>query len=493
MMFRKSFLRLALSAWSAFPANAQECDPTTHSYITLPLSIPLDELQTQLNASVDEVMRGIENDPVPGRLVDDTLGWAARRSDIVLRPSANGGLIAKANIRGNVQLTGGIQIVRGAVGALLNQVAPANIPISQSSKLEARVVGDFRPILREDWSLNPRAVASVQVTQAEAKIAKLGRLSFRKLLQPTVQEKVDKLMAKLNRDLPKDQFLRKEAQDLWDDSHKVIEVRGDVPGWIVTKPVRFEAVQPFVDQQENALRLGLSLCFEATGVLTPNRPDRPRRSDVPPLKFIDKIDTGGIAIRLPVSASWDRLSEIATSEITQTEMKWPQNGRAFNMTLSNATLSGTNDGDMTVKLGLSASKGWLSRVLFGQKFDGDITFTATPQLTDNKLTMVNARITEESDGLLLKSAKWLLKGKLEELVETHVHADLTGVKAETEASTKEALRRLAQDMRYDGFGVSFNDADINLIGFTPSDRGLEFTLSGVTTTQNAQVTFVPQF
>ncbi len=495
-MIRRRFLCLTLLTLSALPpqaTSAQNCDPARHSYIRLPLSIPLPALQTQLNAAVDEVMTGVEQDPVPGRLVNDTLSWAARRSDIVLRANGNGGLIAAANIRGNVKLTGGLQVIGGTVGALLNQVAPANIPISQSGRLEAQVVTDARPILFEDWRLAPQAVASVRITQADARIAKLGNLSFRQFLQPKVQNQINRLLAKLNRDMPKDQFLRKEAQDLWNDAHKVIEVRGEAPGWIVTRPVQFEAVQPFVDSKENELRLGLNLCFDASGVLTPERPDRPARSKVAPLHFIDEIKSGGIQLRLPVFASWDRISDIATSELVHSPLTWPRGSGAFNMTLSHADLGGSEDGTLSIRLGLSASKGWISRVLFGQAFEGELTFTATPNLTDNKLTLNNVRLSQDSDSLLLRSAKWLLKGRLEELVETHVHADLSTAKAETETSAKEALRRLAQDMRYDGFKVDFNDADINLTALTPDQNGLGFTLTGTTTTRDAQVTFVPQF
>ena len=282
------------------------------------MQIAISEIQRKLNDVVEDEMSGRLNDPVRKPMIDDILTWKARRDVVRVTPLNADTLRLSTSAKGEVRVKGTIQIIGGDLGKLLGKLNPTRFNISQSASLAADATVDTAPLLTTDWGINPRAsVASVRVTKAKATIAKIGKVSFRGMIQPGLQKWVNDAVSKLNRDLPRDDFLRAEVAEIWTDLHQVLPVESDIPGWIVVTPKEFTASQLVVDRANGLVRIVLGACLKAVGVISETEPDAPLIEPLPPLRLVDRVEEGVIDANLPVGARWSTLTDLANAELDQ--------------------------------------------------------------------------------------------------------------------------------------------------------------------------------
>ena len=481
----------AIALVAATTASANQCPRSEHSSITLPLTLPIAQIEDKLNQSVEQQISGQSANPLPNPMIDDVLTWTASRDTIRLTPIDTATLQLSTTIAGEVRIRGTIQIIRGDLGRILGDLNPMRINVSQSARLAADAAVNVGPMLTPEWSINPRAsIASVDVTQAEARIAEIGRVSFRGQIQPEVTKRANALVAKLNRDLPNDETLRREATELWADLHQVVPVKSDVPGWIVVRPVELLASQLVVDAATGTLRIVLGACLETSGIVSEDEPQAPPIAPLPPLRLVPQVDEGAIVANLPVGARWSTLTDLSNAELDKTDIQWPPEDSEYTVSVSSVTLDGSADGTMTATLDLNVAAGFFSRILLGRSFTGTLSFEGTPQLKENEFSLASVRVTSESDALL-QGLTWLAQGSLVSLVEEKVRFDVSEVLADGTKAATEALADLSADLQATGVNVTFGEPRLSLRLADPDESGLMITAKGVTSVSAEVSTIEP--
>lgn len=476
---RKTGLFTVCAMVAAGAVSADQCQTPGQSFVSLPVQIAISDIQSKLNDMVAVEMSGRSNDPVPKPMINDVLTWTARRDVVRLRPLNTETLQLSTSVTGELRVKGTVQIIRGDVGKLLGKLNPTKFNVSQSARLSADAAVNTAPLLTSDWGVNPRAsVASVRVTKAEATIAKIGNVSFRGQVQPEFQKLVNDAIAKLNQNLPRDDFLRTEVAKIWTDLHQVFMVESDIRGWVVVTPKEFVASQLLVDGENGSVHIVLGACLETFGVISNTEPGVPSVGPLPPLKLVDQVDDGRIEANLPVGARWSTLTALANTELERNSFQWPADNSEYNVSLSSVTLEGRDDGTVLATLNLSVATGFFQRVFLGRSFTGDLTFAVRPQLDDTRFSVNDVRVTSESSSLL-QGLSWLAQGQLVALVEEKVRFDVGDVLSGSERAAADALKQLSVDLQSDGVQVSFGEPSLSLSLADPNETGLMINANGL--------------
>ncbi len=207
--------------------NERLSSPGSHT--TLVFELPIVDLQSLLVAVVSRPISGQVQD-VTDALKDDTLAWRLQLHEMALVGS-EGRLEARGPLIGDVQLHG-----RLGSGLLSTEV-------SQRADVRADATLSLSPKVRENWSVDPEIKGDLRLHEAE--ISVLGiRLSLRSLLQPLVDQMVQRELAKLATAMQDPALLQRWIEPFW-ETFCVTRPIGRAPaaGYLVMVPERV-AVRP---------------------------------------------------------------------------------------------------------------------------------------------------------------------------------------------------------------------------------------------------------
>lgn len=181
------------------PASAETLDSYLErdgSHALLVLEIPFDLLQQRINTELLDQYSGSKPDPTDA-LVDDTLTWSARPSEVNLVQQGDC-LMAEVSARGTARVKGKIDLLLGKV------------PASASADLRAEATFQACPKLESDWSLDPRLSGSVRLSDAD-----VYGISLRGFFQSDLDQAVREGLRNITSDLQDPSFMRDEVIELW--------------------------------------------------------------------------------------------------------------------------------------------------------------------------------------------------------------------------------------------------------------------------------------
>lgn len=463
------------SAPPPLPATAleEEAAPQT-SRVFVTGFVPWERLRQELEAAVPRNDSGSRTDPVGNPVVDDVLTWEINRTPIALGP--NGASIrATTQLTGTVRLRGTVRLLRGDIGKLLGKLNPTSIPFSVHADLAAHTTVESTPSLAANWRMAPNLRLNVDVTRAEIPVNHVGTISLRGQVRDDVAAKVAGLQRSLEARIAEDGFVEEAARKLFEDACRATEfsIGNNDRGWLVTRPVAFEAAQPVIDG--SGIRIGLGLRATAE-IVTGKRPDEPECIFPETLEILPLLPEPAFEIDLPASIGWSELSRVVNSSMSGRSWSDEAAGQSISLEVQAVDLSPFGDKVLAGLKFTGRLGGWL-----GSRFAGTVFLSARPLLdvAGQKLSFVDVTLVLESEsalsatGIFGKLAAPLLEGALTD----RVVVDLAGHVADARREADAAVTKLNAELSSRGVKASHRIDSIELRRLTPSADSLGLRLA----------------
>ena len=430
-------LMLCVQAQTVF---AQDGCSTTN--LTLPVRVALEDLEGLLERELPRNMSGREAISISG-VRDERIEWSMNRSSIRLSAD-DGRLRASTTISGTVRLRG--------------EVRPIGPSFSISADLSTAARLWMRPTLAADWRLLPNVQANATVQRAEIDIP-LRTISVRTQAQRAVNRLVARLESRLNDRIGNDDSLAELGRELWESSHRTLNVATEPPTWIVLIPARAGATQVRTNDEGVGFEVFVA---GSTAVVIGEQPAQQAVGDFPDLHISEEQSEGEIELAVPVFSGWEALdSAIANRVRTRPVVHQGQSGV---LTVHEIRMSGGEDGALLVSATVSLEPtGWIDRILsfFGltETLKGQVVeMSARPALSEDgrSVRLDGVDMTVSSSELLEAVARtynWLTDQTIESLVEQNAIVDLERQLEDAEAEVQSSLDGVTKGLRERGFEV----------------------------------------
>lgn len=477
-MNTKSFLgAIIVSALSIATPVHGSSQPT--SIIVVPIFLPMETLQSALEASIDSVYRDIKDETHRGEIlgvgyqIPYRAQWQLERSPISI-VGADNWLDASARVTGGASVRN-----RGGI-----------VPFQTSVNLSADARLRLRLQLEQSWRLNPEvqlfarlntATIPVRVPLPTPLTPTDVNIDVRGTLQPEVDRMLNSLVQQFQRDIRANRFLEDAAELAWNDlckSHPVAAVEAGAPTdlWVVVRPIAFHAAQPLID----ALGMTLTLGLEADTKLV-TEAQAPECDTLPPLR-IDEAEPG-LSLIVPAELAYGVLSGVLTQQFVGQSI--PVGNGALTLTPVDVRL-GSEDASLNVVVEVDVAwRGWWAwwSWLFGPT-RASIELSTEPALdADNQvLAFKNSRISGRSNDALNVVGNLALLAQ-EALVSAFERAGVINLAPEAERA-REAAERAAASLDTGGLGglvvetASVDDVRLQSLEVGPQALKLTIVASG---------------
>jgi hypothetical protein len=413
--------------------------------------VPWERLQQELDAAAPYSETGTRGDPVGNPVVDDVLTWQINRTSIAIDGEA-GAIRATTGLSGTVRLQGTVRLIRGDIGKLLGKLNPTNIPFSVHADLAAKVAATSFPVLAPNWRVAPNFGLSVDVTQADIPINHVGTISVRGLIRDEVSSKVAELQHRLEAKVGEDRFIEDAARKVFADACRITDfaVEGQERGWLVTRPVAFQAAQPVID--DSGLRIGLGL-RATTEIGVGTRPADPECPFPETLEILPTLPDPDFELDVPAGIEWKDLTNLTNAAVAGRSWSAEEAGQTISLTVDRVAMSPFGE-SMLAEVDFSGRlSGW-----FGSRFDGKVYLTARPLLdaAAQKLRFVDVDLDVASGSALSATGLFgtLAAPLLEKAIAERAMIDLASYVADARSQADAAAAKLNAELRSDGLTVT---------------------------------------
>lgn len=257
--------------------------PADLSSVTIPVTLALSAIRTQVLAKVPQVVIDAKNEQLEKGLVGDV--YAERRGDPIVR-SGGGELTIEVPITMQVKPRPGFakksKVSIGVVNAEMNVVVTLRPKLSRSWRLKPNATVTYRWITTPKLTLGPVKVDVTKKTDEKLAI------------------RLAEVAADLNTNLPDDLDIRGKLQQAWAELLVPQQVNADPPTWLTFHPTALYASQPWPAGD------GLHLSAGASGALELVVSDAPPEPLVAPLPPRSTPPEASVArISAPITLPWD--------------------------------------------------------------------------------------------------------------------------------------------------------------------------------------------
>lgn len=261
--FAGIFFCIALSMGPAAAESLQERLSEPGSHVLAVFDLPLADLEAVLKARAEGDHVGKRSDAID-LLKDDVLTWRIGLKDLRMT-AEQGELLASAPIAGEVHL-------RGKLGSGF-----LSVDVSQKAQLKGRMILSMDPVLKSDWTLDPRAQGRVELQELQMKFAG-ARLNLGGVMQPIINALLQEALAKLADSLSDPRILRKWVEPIWQDAcvEKALGVEPNEAFLVVTP--RQIAAEPIAVAAER-IRVSMILSADSNVALDPGQRSCPPLPD----------------------------------------------------------------------------------------------------------------------------------------------------------------------------------------------------------------------
>lgn len=418
------------------------------STVVVPIVIDLDALEVSMNRSVPQTFieeRGRELER--GLLLDAEVS----RTGPLQLSVAGGALITKVPVRTRLAVT-----------------APhLKRPIAVDADLELTARTELH--LDAGWHL--RSQTTLSYTWTSPPVLELGRLEIpvQKRLDARLAEQLPVAAAQLDRDLAARDPVRARVEQIWEDVHEPVPLRGPVPAWLRVEPERIVAGDLALQRDGVHIDAGL------TGRFTLVVGDRPEPAPEAPLPDrVAPAPDAALSLRVPVTLPWDAVSAAISRQIAgRTErISVPGTDEPLALTITEASLYPSG---ASLVLVLRYQLDGPSTPLDGL---GELYLSGVPVLDEaaQELRLRDLAAAVATDQAAVDAVAWLLEsGALAEL-ESRAHLSL--VEPLDRARERIANALGAADGERAALGGELSALSLSAV--VPTDEGLvlELTASG---------------
>jgi hypothetical protein len=418
---------------------------TRTSTITAPIAIALTTVRDALEERAPRNLTGKSDNPLGELLGKADIGWTLTRGPFAVAGRSEALTISTA-LNGTLRITGQIATQAGNIGGTLGNLLNSNLgqglqkitgrTLDQRADLRGTVVVSSRPILDNNWRIEPNLNAQVAVGNSALSIAGVkvdvaGQV--KPLLDRTVNEQVGALTARIRNDPALELAARRE----WARMCRSISLRGvgaNAPDlWLEVRPIRAFAAQPRIDQNALTLTLGVQADTRITPVET--KPDCPFPQQ---LQIVQQLGQGRVAIGVPIDVPFTEVNRIIEAQLKG--RNFPENGGGeWAITVLGASLAPAGD-RLLISLRVKARE---QKTFFGFGGEATLYVWGRPVLDREKqvlrLTDISLDVQSQSAfGLLGTAAKAALPYLQNALTENAV-IDLKPFAASAQQSIGAAL------------------------------------------------------
>ena len=365
-------------------ARATQLEPAI-SHVALHASLPIATLQEVINREAPKRFKGKQSQNLLKAMKNGWIEFDIERGAITL---ANNGerLFVATPLGGRVSAGGDLKL------PLLGST-----PVRGTVDLDARVIGNLAPTLDDSWTLQPNIAANLEIDRAALNLANLATVDVSKVLEQGIEPEIAKVLAKLGPELNKDGGWKRTLTQIWGDLHRVEEIDSEPALWISVRPTGV-SMRPLDYSDKSQVQTVFGIGVEVTAHL--EEPPLPRFSPLTALK-VDAALNPRSNLRIPAVLPLTAVNEHIKSETIEIEL-----GDSEHLYLSNLDLQVLDTHEMLVRAEFSATRGLLNR-----KTEGVLLLRGKPviDLENQQLAFSGLDFTLETQGLLERSAVWLLK------------------------------------------------------------------------------------
>jgi hypothetical protein len=332
---------------------------TRSSYVIAPVAISINAIRESMEGAAPRELIGKNNNPISAILSSSDVGITVERGPIQLVGQPDD-LAVGATINGSVKISGQILTQAGnligsiagaitgdksgsgkdddnPIGGLLsglfgdkdnssnkpsgggsssNSTAGGNKSTKvsdQQANIRGQVVMHSRPVLTENWRLQPNLKAQLDLGDSAMKIAGLD-LNVTQEAKPTIDSMVDEQIAELEKWLRNAPIIEDVAREQWAKMCRTIPLGGGNTGmpklWLGVKPVRAAAAQPRIDAQNVTLTVGV--LAETRISPTDTKPNCPFPAK---LELVKPMDDGRLKVDLPIDVPFTEINKLLETEL----------------------------------------------------------------------------------------------------------------------------------------------------------------------------------
>ena len=361
--------------------------------ISLPITIPLQDLQETLAAKVPANFSGGGED-FTDRLSNEGWDYEMERGEISLKAVEN-------DIAFSMPLSGTGK-VWGDVGRGKRQK-----PVQAQIDIEGTLSGSLSITIDNQWNVTPDLLLSAHLSKADIPVGRDRNINVRKQLTRQLNKQMEKKKPDLVAAIVDRLDLKGKAEKAWERLHMVRKIREDPAVWMRSEPQRI-AFKPFdlTDGLNIKTGMGIEVLLDtvvsgkAPAVDTKPLPELVLQEDIP----------GRFSLYIPIGVSFDELNKALESKVS---------GRTFEMAgdvaiavnrISLATLGQR----ILVTIDFKANKGGIAERVKGKLYLlGRIHYDNV----SSNLSVVELDYDLNTKETLLSAADWLLKPVLLEEIE----------------------------------------------------------------------------
>ncbi len=385
---------------------------TRTSTITAPIGVALTAIRDAVEREAPRELAGKQDNPLTQLLGKADIGWTVARGPIAVA-GRNERLVISTALNGTLRVTSLVANQAGNVGGAIGSLISSNVgrgvqnitgrTLDQRADLRGNVTIASRPIIDNNWRIDPSLSAQVAIGDSALSIAGV-KLSVANEVKPLLERTVSEGTAALAARIRSDPVLELAARREWAKMCRSISLKGvgaNAPDlWLEIRPTRAFAAQPRIDQDAVTLTLGL----QAETRITPSetRPDCPFPAQ---LQIVQQLDQGRVAIGVPIDVPFTEVNRLLDGELKGRNFS-EGGGGAVAITVLGASLAPSGD-RLLVALRVRARE---QKTFFGFGAEATVYVRGRPVLDPDRqilrLTDVSLDVQSEAAfGLLGAAAK----------------------------------------------------------------------------------------
>lgn len=378
---------------AAIPSGKYEFPNTELSNIAVTLDIPVSALAEKAKSSVPKDISGNERQNFHKRIKNGQAQYRIVPGLISLKSDGT-----KLGYSLPFQ---GAAAMAGEIDARILQ-----IPVQGSADITGTIYGTSTPSINQQWKVLPNLTGSLQVTQAELTMRRLGTINAVNMVQQLAEPMIQKEIAKFANGID----VKPDVQKLWDIAHLNHQLSEEPASWLIIDP---SAVSMSPINFSNPQTVSLTLGVKARTFVSSIPGNTTYPEPVPDLSLTQTAPTN--QIRLPIIAD---LKEINKALFDQS---FSESALGASVEVTKPELRVGQEGFVVVGFHVDADSGKI-----GGKMIGKIWMQAKPKLDfeTQVISFEEVGFTEETREKLPNTAVSMLEKQIISTLEEELKVDL---------------------------------------------------------------------
>ena len=423
---------------------------TRTSTITAPIAVSLAAIRDVMEQQAPRNLAGKPDNPVSQLLGKADIGWTLARGPFAVQGRSEA-LTVTTSLSGTLRVTGLIANQAGTVGGALGNLISNDVgrgvqniagkTLDQRADLRGNVAVSARPIINNNWRIDPNLTAQIAMGDSALSIAGI-KLNVANEVKPLLDRTVNEQIAALTARIRNDPVVETAARREWAKMCRSISLKGvgaNAPDlWLEVRPTRAFAAQPRIDQSAVTLTIGLQAQTRISPTETIPVCPFPEQ-----LQIVPQLDQGSVAIGVPIDVPFTEVNRLLEAQLMG--RNFPEGGGgSVAITVLGASVA-PSGGQLLISLRIKARE---QKTFFGFGAEATVYVWGRPVLDRDRqilrLTDIALDVQSESAFGLLGAAARAAMPYLQAALADNAVIDLKPFAANAQQSIGAALAEFRQ-------------------------------------------------